>query len=108
MVVACHQIGAYLYELDNGTHPHSFYAEWERKVCEEQDQGVESRRYAYFPEIAFAHRAYQSNKSYPRGFADTAGYWAEGQLFGGVILFDRGESDKEVSQSCLVSIYHSY
>lgn len=95
MAVACHQVGAYLYELDSGIHPHSFYASWKRKVCEEQDAGVESRKYAYFPEIAFAHQAFPGNKNYPRGFADTAGYWVEGQVFGGVIIFDRGETETE-------------
>jgi hypothetical protein len=68
-------------------------------VTEEQRQGVESRKYAYYPEIAFAHQAYQNNKDYPQGFADVAGYWVEGQLFGGVIVFDRGESETEVRLS---------
>lgn len=103
-MVACHQIGAYLYGLDKGTHPHSFYAEWERQVTEEQRQGVESRKYAYYPEIAFAHQAYQNNKDYPQGFADVAGYWVEGQLFGGVIVFDRGESENEVSPGLFLII----
>lgn len=95
--MACHQVGAYLYRLDKGTHPHSFYAEWVRQVAEERRQGVKSRRFAYYSEIAFAHRAFQSSKNYPQGFADVAGYWVEGQLFAGVIIFDRGESESEVS-----------
>jgi hypothetical protein len=29
---------------------------------------------------------------YPDGLADVAGYWAEDQIFGGVVLFDRSQS----------------
>lgn len=31
---------------------------------------------------------------------DVAGYWAEGKIFGGVVIYDRGESELEVS-ACL-------
>lgn len=33
---------------------------------------------------------------YPFGTSDMAGYWAEDRIFGGVVLFERGESGKEV------------
>lgn len=33
---------------------------------------------------------------YPDGLADVAAYWAEDRIFGGVILFGRGKSGKEV------------
>jgi hypothetical protein len=33
---------------------------------------------------------------YPDGLADVAGYWAEDRIFGGVVLFDRGDSGYEV------------
>ncbi|KAK2759804.1 hypothetical protein FQN54_002538 [Arachnomyces sp. PD_36] len=32
-------------------------------------------------------------QSYPRGVSDMVGYWAEKQIFGGVVLFDRGPND---------------
>lgn len=34
------------------------------------------------------------------GVAEMPGYWAEDQIFGGVVLFHRGESGFEVSQYC--------
>lgn len=96
VAVACHQVGSHLYELDSGPHPHSLYEKWHRKVTEERNSGVQSRRYTYSSKSVFSHRAFQVSPQYPRGFADTAGYWAEGQVFGGVIIFDRGESENEV------------
>ena len=39
---------------------------------------------------------YMNVKDYPFGVSDMAGYWAEDRIFGGVVLFDRGESGKEV------------
>lgn len=39
---------------------------------------------------------YRAYEQYPFGIADMAGYWAEDRIFGGVVLFDRGESGKEV------------
>ncbi|KAI1020993.1 hypothetical protein LB503_009995 [Fusarium chuoi] len=32
---------------------------------------------------------------YPNGAADTAGYWAEARIFGGVVVFDRGKDGTE-------------
>lgn len=42
------------------------------------------------------HSSYQNWEQYPHGLADIVGYWAEYRLFGGVVLFDRGESGSEV------------
>ncbi|RFN46003.1 hypothetical protein FIE12Z_9754 [Fusarium flagelliforme] len=35
---------------------------------------------------------------YPNGAADTVGYWAEAKIFGGVLVFDRGESEIECKE----------
>jgi hypothetical protein len=43
------------------------------------------------------HEAYYDLQQYPNGVADVVGYWAECHLFGGVVLFDRGESGTDVS-----------
>lgn len=44
----------------------------------------------------FLHRNYQDFKQYPNEVADIVGYWAEAQIFGGVVLFDRRKpSDRE-------------
>lgn len=42
------------------------------------------------------HPSYQNWEQYPHGLAEIVGYWAEYRLFGGVMLFDRGESGSEV------------
>ncbi|KAK7416156.1 hypothetical protein QQX98_005353 [Neonectria punicea] len=36
VVVACPQIGAYLFELDDGAHKHQVYQDWVDKVLEEK------------------------------------------------------------------------
>lgn len=45
----------------------------------------------------FFHFDYMDHGHYPDGLADIAGYWAEDRIFGGVVLFDRGESGVAVS-----------
>ncbi|KAF5969227.1 hypothetical protein FBULB1_10326 [Fusarium bulbicola] len=35
---------------------------------------------------------------YPNGDAHTVGYWAEAKIFGGVFVFDRGESETECNE----------
>ena len=44
------------------------------------------------------HDCYISFQEYPFGLLDVVGYWAETQLFGGVLVFDRGDSGSEVCQ----------
>ena len=43
----------------------------------------------------FFHYGYQNHEQYPHGVADMAAYWAEDRIFGGVVVFDRGESGTE-------------
>ena len=45
----------------------------------------------------FMHGDYHDLQQYPKGVGDVVGYWAEYHLFGGVVLFDRGESGTDVS-----------
>lgn len=42
------------------------------------------------------HKEYVHFQNYPRGLLDVVGYWAESQIFGGVLLFDRSDSGKQV------------
>lgn len=42
------------------------------------------------------HDDYLDHDLYPMGVADVVAYWAETHLFGGVVVFDHGESDTEV------------
>ncbi|KAK4153797.1 hypothetical protein C8A00DRAFT_43360 [Chaetomidium leptoderma] len=43
----------------------------------------------------FYHVQYMDHELYPHGLADVAGYWAEDRILGGVVAFDRGESQSE-------------
>ncbi|KAF5694160.1 hypothetical protein FDENT_1465 [Fusarium denticulatum] len=95
VAVACHQIGAFLFNLDDGAHKHKVYEDWRQSVLEEKERGVESRKYYDPPPIAFCHRAYRYPEQYPQGMADVAGYWAESKILGGVVVFDRGETEQE-------------
>lgn len=47
------------------------------------------------PPCAFFHTSYYYFDQYPQGLADVVGYWAEGQIFGGVVVFDRRETESE-------------
>lgn len=42
------------------------------------------------------HAEYTLHEQYPMGVADMIGYWTEYRILGGVVLFDRGESEEEV------------
>ncbi len=46
--------------------------------------------------VDFYHTSYKEFERYPFGLLNVVGYWAEAQVFGGVLLFDRGESGLEV------------
>lgn len=99
MVIACHNIAVVLYQLDGGPHKH---AEWETWVTEKKASLPESvprhMRDQYGPPTPFYVTRYATSTRYPNGWADAAGYWAEHHIFGGIILFDRGESEEEVSK----------
>ncbi|RSL66083.1 hypothetical protein CEP54_003933 [Fusarium duplospermum] len=97
VVVACHQIGAYLFELDDGAHK-DIYDTWMKQQLMEsvlQSRPGKHRSMYSIPPAAFFHPSYIYPDQYPRGVADVAGYWAEGKIFGGVVVFDRGETEQE-------------
>ncbi len=48
---------------------------------------------ATFPTTLFCHPWYRDYDQYPEGIADSVGYWAEGRILGGVVLFDRRDPD---------------
>ncbi|KAH7137015.1 hypothetical protein B0J13DRAFT_640739 [Dactylonectria estremocensis] len=56
----------------------------------------------FLPHAASFRRAYHCPDQYPREIIDVVGYWAEGKIFGGVIVFDRGETDQESNPANLV------
>ncbi|KAK2763802.1 hypothetical protein FQN54_009420 [Arachnomyces sp. PD_36] len=44
--------------------------------------------------ISLSTRLYSFSSRYPRGAVDVVGYWAETHIFGGVVVFDRGQDSQ--------------
>lgn len=91
LAVACHDIAVYLYNLDDDVHKHRIYEEWRDLPRDRMQPG------RFIAPTAFYHRSYPSHAQYPNGEADMVGYWAEAKIFGGEVIFDRGDSGTEVS-----------
>lgn len=53
--------------------------------------------------VNFFHSNYRRLKDFPFGLLNVVGYWAEAELFGGVVLFERVESGSEVQLISLTS-----
>ncbi|KAL9073784.1 MAG: hypothetical protein Q9157_004609 [Trypethelium eluteriae] len=79
LAVLCHEIATIL----------SINAEGELRQLPEESPFLPQPTELY-------HLFYTSSERYPQGVADIVGYWAEYRLFGGVVLFDRGELGVEV------------
>lgn len=91
LAVSCHTIAVYLFRLDDGVHKHSEYESWRASPSDESGPYQLPRA-----PVAFCHNRYVDFEQYPDGAADCVGYWAEAKIFGGVVLFDRGEFESEV------------
>lgn len=92
----CHNIAVHLYEMDAGVHKHREHEEWlSEKLASLPEKSLD--RKVLPPPTLFWNGRYIEWSRYPSGLADIVGYWAETQIFGGVVLFDRGESEEEVS-----------
>lgn len=91
--------------MDNGVHKHAEHQAWRANKLDTLSEDDLMGRRKLPPPTLFWTSAYTDWSSYPNGLADMAGYWAEVQLFGGVVLFDRGESEKEVSPEMLQYTY---
>lgn len=97
--MSCHQIAVYLFQLDDSIHKHEDYVKW-------RDAPWDMKPWDSFrPPTAFSNRIYVAIEQYPNGVADTVGYWAEARIFGGVVVFDRGENEDEVSHPRWASVY---
>lgn len=86
VAVAIHQIAVYLYELDLDLGGHKDLVTW---VAPANDTVF----YQFCPSgklpSLFIHKQYRDLEQYPNGAANIVGYWAEAQILGGVVLFDR-------------------
>ncbi|KAL3478916.1 hypothetical protein BJX99DRAFT_93364 [Aspergillus californicus] len=63
---------------------------WIRRRSQETDELIPSPHPTYL-----YHNHYRDYDIYPMGVADMVAYWAETHLFGGVVVFEHGESDTE-------------
>lgn len=83
---AVHQTAVDLYELDLDLGGHKDLVTW---VAPADDTVL----YQCYPNgklpTLFIHKQYRDLEQYPKGAADMVGYWAEAQIFSGVVLFDR-------------------
>ncbi|KAG8156868.1 hypothetical protein KVR01_013281 [Diaporthe batatas] len=95
VVVACHDIAIFLYKMDDGAHKHAEHEAWLAKQREKYLNKRSTKRMVLPPRSLFWHGMFRDHKRYPNGVAELAGYWAEGQIFGGAVMFDRGESGEE-------------
>ncbi|RFU28610.1 hypothetical protein B7463_g7714, partial [Scytalidium lignicola] len=90
--VACHEIAAHLFQSGDSFHKRNLHENWLAK----ESLGDGQKRFgSALPLVAFQHRSYRFPEQYPNGVSDMVGYWAESNIFGGVVLFDRGESELE-------------
>lgn len=89
VAVAIHQTAVYLYKLDLDLGGHRDLVRW---VAPTNDTVF----YQFYPDgklpSLFMHNQYRNLDQYPNGAADMVAYWAEAQIFGGVVLFDRRKS----------------
>ena len=90
VAVAVHDIAAQLFMLDTSLHKDDGIAFW---VPPEDDTVFWSHFPKGPPPTLFRHEWYGDCDQYPDGVADMVGYWAEGRILGGVVLFDRRSLD---------------
>ena len=99
---AIHEIAVAVFNLEPKSHTREeiqYITSWQIEPgWEELGEGYREWREPLYPAppTHFFHHLYLDYDLYPNGVADVAGYWAEDQIFGGVVLFDRGESGREV------------
>lgn len=93
VAIAIHQIAVDLYKLDLNLGNHKDLTTWAAPTS--LTGFYEVYLTGQLPTL-FMHKMYQDFEQYPNGVADIVGYWAEAQIFGGVVLFDRRKpSDRE-------------
>ncbi|KAF1988960.1 hypothetical protein K402DRAFT_11778 [Aulographum hederae CBS 113979] len=89
LAISCHDVGACLFQqAGGGLRP--------TVLKPLPDWMLERLHPVPSPPTCFVHAGYSNLEEYPNGVGDIVGYWVENQIFGGVVVFDRGESGTEV------------
>ncbi|PGH28549.1 hypothetical protein GX50_08710 [[Emmonsia] crescens] len=92
LAILCHEIAVYLYNMyDGGLRKPDSAEVYHRMPKPTLTLKIPLAPVRLKPAELF-HSYYQDWQQYPHGKADIVGYWAEYRLFGGVVLFDRGET----------------
>lgn len=91
VVIAVHTIAAKLFVGDETYHKRDTPC-----TSHIRNEGADIHRIPPWP-TSFAVVEFTDTDQFPAGIADVAGYWAEDVIFGGVVLFGRGESGTGVS-----------
>lgn len=95
IAVACHKIAVHLFNLPGKGHRDLKAEDWRKPSPPGYLTGCKSQPFL----TPFAHHSYTNYEQYPEGIGDVVGYWAEDRIFGGVVVFDRGDSESEVDPS---------
>lgn len=94
--IACHDIAVYLYQLDDGVHKQAEWADWrDEKLASLAEDAPVRERNKCGPPTPFYANGYLKPDRFYNGLADVVGYWAEMRIFGGAVLFDRGETEDQ-------------
>jgi hypothetical protein len=105
VATSIHQLAVLLFQSDDKLHNREHInsvVSWKR-----EPRWVGEGRRRVLEEVLeprptlFYHVDYMDHEQYPGDMADVAGYWAEDRIFGGVVVFDRGESGTEVRRQPL-------
>lgn len=98
-----HSIAAELFKLDTSMH------KGDKWPNDEYYDSIGLLRWA----TPFSVSQYANPDRYPDGIADVVAYWAEDRIFGGVVLFGRGETGIGVSPilglqpECAIHVSHA-
>ncbi|KAK3897121.1 hypothetical protein C8A05DRAFT_39330 [Staphylotrichum tortipilum] len=103
VALAVHQIAVILFELDTSVHKN----DPKPLLPPKSNQSYWMMYPDGPPPTLFYHRWYQDHDQYPRGISDMVGYWAEAQILGGVVLFDRRDPDTEPAADPDAVYFHS-
>ncbi|KLU92509.1 hypothetical protein MAPG_11454 [Magnaporthiopsis poae ATCC 64411] len=90
VALAVHQVAVLLFNLDTSLHKGDGITEW----APSKDDWLFWEKHPNGPlPTLLHHQWYTDFEQYPEGVADMVGFWAESQILGGVVLFDRRPKD---------------
>ncbi|KAK2783772.1 hypothetical protein FQN52_009516 [Onygenales sp. PD_12] len=108
LAILCHEIAVYLYTAYDGGVRKPDSAEVYRQMPKPRVLPLGKPQPVKLKPAELFHPYYQDWQQYPHGIADIVGYWAEYRLFGGVVLFDRGQTGSECKDIFIHPVGISY